>query len=39
MSKGNILAIVGAQYGSEGKGAIANYLASTGEYGVHVRVG
>lgn len=34
---GNILAIIGAQYGSEGKGAIVSYLAN--DYDVHVRVG
>ena len=26
-SKGHVLAVVGAQYGSEGKGVIVNYLA------------
>lgn len=33
----HVLAVVGAQYGSEGKGAIVSKIAS--EYGVHVRVG
>lgn len=35
--QGNMLAVIGAQYGSEGKGAIVSYLAN--EYNVHVRVG
>lgn len=35
--RGNVLAVVGAQYGSEGKGAIASHLAN--QYNVHVRVG
>ena len=35
--KGHILAVVGAQYGSEGKGVIVNYLAN--RYHVHVRTG
>lgn len=34
---GNVLAVIGAQYGSEGKGAIVSYLAN--DYDVHVRVG
>lgn len=33
----NCIAIVGAQYGSEGKGVIVNKIAN--EYGIHVRVG
>lgn len=32
-----VVALVGGQYGSEGKGAIAHYLAD--EFGVHVRSG
>lgn len=35
--RGNVLAVVGAQYGSEGKGVIVNEIAN--EYGVHIRVG
>jgi adenylosuccinate synthase len=35
MSK--VLVVVGAQYGSEGKGVIVNHIAR--DYGVHVRVG
>lgn len=35
--RGNVLAVVGAQYGSEGKGVVVNSIA--GEYDVHVRVG
>lgn len=35
--KGHVLVIVGAQYGSEGKGVIANSLAD--RYYAHVRVG
>lgn len=35
--KGNMLVVVGAQYGSEGKGAIVAQLAD--QYNVHVRVG
>lgn len=34
---GKILAVVGAQYGSEGKGVIVNYLAD--QFDIHVRVG
>lgn len=34
---GEVLCLIGGQYGSEGKGVIAHHLA--GEYGVHVRVG
>jgi adenylosuccinate synthase len=37
MSQGKILAVLGAQYGSEGKGVIVNSIAN--EYDVHVRVG
>lgn len=37
MANGNVLAVVGAQYGSEGKGVIVNHIAN--EYDVHVRVG
>ncbi len=35
--KGTMLAVIGAQYGSEGKGVIINHLAN--RYGMHVRVG
>jgi len=35
--KGKVLVIVGAQYGSEGKGVIASYLAP--EYDIFIRVG
>lgn len=35
--KGKITAVIGAQYGSEGKGAVVHALAN--RYGVHVRVG
>lgn len=35
--KGTITALVGAQYGSEGKGSIVGYLAD--KYHIHVRVG
>lgn len=37
MSKGKLMVLVGGQYGSEGKGAIARHLAC--DYNVHVRVG
>lgn len=37
MSRGKMCALVGGQYGSEGKGAIARHVAD--RYGVHVRVG
>lgn len=37
MARGNITVLVGGQYGSEGKGAIAKHIAF--EYNVHVRVG
>lgn len=37
MDKGKLTVLVGGQYGSEGKGAIAAYVAN--EYKVHVRVG
>ena len=37
MSKGKLMVLVGGQYGSEGKGAIARHLAF--DYNVHVRVG
>lgn len=37
MIKGNVTALVGAQYGSEGKGTIAHHLAD--KFNVHVRVG
>lgn len=37
MEKGTLTVLVGGQYGSEGKGAIAAHVAS--DYGVHVRVG
>lgn len=37
MAKGHILAVVGAQYGSEGKGVIVNKIAD--RYDTHVRVG
>ena len=36
-NQGKILAVVGAQYGSEGKGVVINYLAN--QYDVHIRVG
>lgn len=36
-NKGKITVLVGGQYGSEGKGAIAAYIAK--DYNVHVRVG
>src|SRR5690606_30399683 len=35
--RGHALAVVGAQYGSEGKGVIVNHIAN--RYRVHVRVG
>src|SRR5690606_33841335 len=35
--RGRVLAVVGAQYGSEGKGVIVNHIAN--RYQVHVRVG
>lgn len=37
MNRGKMTVLVGGQYGSEGKGAIAAHVAS--DYGVHVRVG
>ena len=37
MTRGKLTVLVGGQYGSEGKGAIAAYIAN--EYNVHVRVG
>lgn len=37
MDKGKLMVLVGGQYGSEGKGAIARHLAF--DYNVHVRVG
>lgn len=37
MSRGKLTVLVGGQYGSEGKGAIAAHLAD--KYDVHVRVG
>ena len=37
MERGKLTVLVGGQYGSEGKGAIAAYIAD--EYHVHVRVG
>lgn len=37
MSKGKLTVLVGGQYGSEGKGAIAKHIAF--DYNVHVRVG
>lgn len=37
MERGKLMVLVGGQYGSEGKGAIARHLAF--EYNVHVRVG
>lgn len=37
MEKGKLTVLVGGQYGSEGKGAIAKHIAF--DYGVHVRVG
>lgn len=35
--RGNVLAVVGGQYGSEGKGVVVHYLAN--RYDAHVRVG
>lgn len=37
MNKGKLTVLVGGQYGSEGKGAIAAHIAD--EYDVHIRVG
>lgn len=37
MGRGKLMVLVGGQYGSEGKGAIARHLAF--DYNVHVRVG
>lgn len=37
MNKGRLTMLIGGQYGSEGKGAIASCIAN--EYDVHVRVG
>lgn len=37
MKPGKMLAVVGAQYGSEGKGAVVAHIAN--KYGCHVRVG
>ena len=37
MSKGKLCVLVGGQYGSEGKGAVAAFVAR--KYNVHVRVG
>lgn len=37
MKKGKLTVLVGGQYGSEGKGAVAAHIAN--KYGVHVRVG
>lgn len=37
MEKGKLTVLVGGQYGSEGKGAVAAHIAS--QYNVHVRVG
>lgn len=37
MTRGKLTVLVGGQYGSEGKGAIAAHIAD--DYGVHVRVG
>ena len=37
MERGKLMVLVGGQYGSEGKGAIARHLAF--DYNVHVRVG
>lgn len=37
MTRGKITVLVGGQYGSEGKGAIAAHVAN--EYNIHVRVG
>ncbi len=37
MSKGRVLAVVGAQFGSEGKGSIVHHIADY--YDVHVRTG
>lgn len=36
-SRGKVLAVIGAQYGSEGKGVVVAHLAD--QYDVHVRVG
>lgn len=35
--RGHVLVVVGAQYGSEGKGAIVSHIAN--RYNIHVRVG
>lgn len=37
MTRGRITAVIGAQYGSEGKGAVVAHIAN--QYGAHVRVG
>ena len=37
MQRGKMIAVIGAQYGSEGKGVITHSIAN--EYDVHVRVG
>lgn len=37
MNRGKLTVLVGGQYGSEGKGAVAAHVAN--DYGVHVRVG
>lgn len=37
MSKGKMMAVIGGQYGSEGKGTVVAHIAH--EYDVHVRVG
>jgi adenylosuccinate synthase len=37
VARGNVLAVVGGQFGSEGKGVIVNHIADRFEY--HVRVG
>jgi adenylosuccinate synthase len=37
MERGKLTVLVGGQYGSEGKGAIAAHVAN--QYGIHVRVG
>ena len=36
-ARGKLTVLVGGQYGSEGKGAVAQHVAN--EYGMHVRVG
>ena len=37
MNRGKLTVLVGGQYGSEGKGAIAAHIAN--DYDIHIRVG